>query len=145
VAATPMISPARAKAMLDNLTANFNSQFINIYTGALEANCGTATSGTQLGAPQFGATAFPASVDGGSTGIMTATANAITSDTNADNTGTAGHFRVQSADGSGTVIAQGTCGISAADMILNTTSVTSCDTIAITSFLITFPDGSGND
>ena len=81
--ATPMISPTRAKAMLDSLTANFNSLFINIYTGALEATCGTATSGTQLAAPQFGATAFGASVDGVSTGIMTATANAITSDTNA--------------------------------------------------------------
>ena len=79
MAANPMISPTRAKAMLDNLTGNFNSLYINIYTGALEATCGTSTSGTQLAALQFGATAFGASVDGASTGIMTATANAITS------------------------------------------------------------------
>ena len=145
MAANPMISPTRAKAMLDNLTGNFNSLYINIYTGALEATCGTSTSGTQLAALQFGGTAFGASVDGASTGIMTATANAITPDTNADNTGTAGHFRVQASDGSGTVTAQGTCGTSSADMILNTTSISAGDTVACTSFTITLPDGSGAD
>lgn len=145
MAANPMINPTRAKAMLDNLTANFNSQFIGIYTGSIPANCGTANSGTHLASPQFGSTAFSASADGGSTGIMTATANAITSDTNAANTGTAGYFSVQGSANSGTVIARGTCGTSSADMILNTTSITAGDTVAITSFLITFPDGSGTD
>lgn len=145
MATNPMISPTRAKAMLDNLTGNFNSQFINIYSGSIPANCGTARSGTRLAAPQFGVTAFAASVDGVSTGIMTATANAITSDTSAAATGTAGYFSVSSGAGSGTVIAQGTCGTATADMILNTTSIVSGDTIAVTSFLITLPDGSGND
>lgn len=145
MATNPMISPARAKAMLDNLTGNFNSYFINIYTGAIPASCGASEAGTQLAAPQFGATAFGASVDGVSTGIMTATANAITSDTNADATGTAGHFRCSSTDGGGTVVAQGTCGTSSADMIMNTTSITAGDTIAISAFTITLPDGSGSD
>ena len=145
MAATPMISPTAAKAGLDAIAAKFNSLYINIYTGALESNCGTATSGTKLAAPQFGATAFGASTDGGSTGIMTATANAITSDASAANSGTAGHFRCQASNGSGTVTGQGTCGTSSADMILNTTSITAGDTIAVTSFTITFPDGSGND
>ena len=31
MAANPMISPTRAKAMLDNLTGNFNSLYINIF------------------------------------------------------------------------------------------------------------------
>ena len=145
MAATPMISPTAAKAGLDAIAAKFNSLYINIYTGALESNCGTATSGTKLAAPQFGSTAFGASTDGSSTGIMTATANAITSDTSAANSGTAGHFRCQASNGSGTVTGQGTCGTSSADMILNTTSITSGDTIAVTSFTITFPDGSGSD
>lgn len=143
--ATPMISPARAKAMLDNLTGNFNSYFINIYTGSLPSNCGASESGTKLAAPQFGSTAFGASVDGSSTGIMTATANAITSDTNAANSGSAGHFRCSSTNGGGTVVAQGTCGTSSADMILNTVSITAGDTVAVTSFTISIPDGSGND
>ena len=143
--ATPMISPTRAKAMLDNLSANFNSYYIGIYTGSIPSNCGTANSGTHLASPQFGATAFGSSVDGASTGIMTATANTITSDTNAANTGTAGYFRCQASANSGTVIARGTCGTSSADMILNTTTITAGDTVAVTSFTITLPDGSGND
>lgn len=145
MSATPMISMTRARAMLDNLCGNFNSQFIGIYTGAIPSNVGTANTGTHLASPQFGATAFPASADGGSNGLATATANAITSDTNAANTGTAGYFSVQAASNSGTVIARGTCGTSAADMIMNTTSITAGDTIAVSSFVITLPDGSGND
>lgn len=145
MAASPMISPARAKAMLDNLTGNFNSYYINIYTGSIPANCGAARTGTKVAVPQFGATAFAASVDGVSTGIMTATANAITSDTNAPASGTAGYFSVSSSNGGGTVIAQGTCGTATADMIFNTTTITAGDTVAVTSFLITFPDGSGSD
>ena len=145
MAATPMISPATAKTGLDAMTATFNSYYINLWTGALPASCGASEAGTQLCAMQFGATAFGASVDGVSTGIMTATANAITSDTNADNTGTAGHFRCSSTDGGGTCRGQGTCGTSSADMILNTTSITAGDTVACTSFTITFADGSGAD
>jgi hypothetical protein len=140
-----MISVAAAKAGLNAITALFNSYYINIYTGALPANCAASEAGTQLAAPQFGATAFGTAVDGTTTGIMTSTANAITSDTNADNSGTAGHFRCSSTDGGGTVAAQGTCGTATADMILNTTSITAGDTVAITSFTISLPDGSGDD
>ena len=35
--ATPMISPTAAKAGLDAIAALFDSLYINIYTGALEA------------------------------------------------------------------------------------------------------------
>lgn len=145
MATNPMISMTRARAMLDNLTGNFNSLFIGIYTGSIPSNVGTGNTGTHLASPQFGATAFPASTDGGSNGLATATANAITSDTNAANTGTAGYFSCQASANSGTVTARGTCGTSSADMIMNTTSITAGDTIAITSFVITLPDGSGND
>lgn len=145
MSATPMISPVAAKAGLDAIAAGFNSYFINIYTGSLPSNCGASESGTKLAAMQFGSTAFGASTDGTSTGIMTATANAITSDTNAANTGTAGHFRASSTNGGGTVRGQGTCGTSSADMIMNTTSITAGDTVACSAFTITLPDGSNND
>jgi hypothetical protein len=144
--ATPIISPAVAKAGLNAIAALFNSYYIVIATGSPPANCGASDSGTVLAKPQFGATAFGSAADGGSTGIMTSTANTITSDTNAANTGTAGHFRCSSNNTlSGTIAAQGTCGTSSADMILNTTSITSGDTVSVSSFLITFPDGSGDD
>jgi hypothetical protein len=140
-----MISMTRARAMLDNYTGNLNSYFIAIYTGSIPSNCGTANTGTHLASMQFGATAFGASTDPGSTGLATATANAITSDTNAAASGTAGYFTVQSATNSGTIVARGTCGTSSADMIMNTTTITAGDTIACSSFVITLPDGSGND
>lgn len=142
--ATPMISPAAAKAGLDAITAKWDAtSHLYIRSGALESNCGTADAGTLGATLTFSATAFPASVDGTSTGIMTATANAITSDTNAAASITAGHFRCK--NNAGTVIGQGTCGTSAADMILNTVTITAGDTVACSSFLITLPDGSGND
>lgn len=143
MAATPMISPAAAKAGLNAITALFNSGVIDIRSGALEGNTGDSDTGTLLSSGcTFGSTAFAAAVDGGTTGIMTSTANAIASDTNAAASGTAGHFRIKV---SGTVVAQGTCDTSAADMIFNTTTINAGDTIAITSFTISIPDGSGND
>lgn len=141
--ATPMISPTLAKAGLNAITALFNSGVIDIRSGALEATCGTADAGTLLSSGcTFGSTAFGTAADGSTTGIMTSTANSIASDTNATASGTAGHFRVKV---SGTVVAQGTCGTSSADMVLNTTTITGGDTIAITSFTISIPDGSGAD
>ncbi len=143
--ANPMISMACAQAMLDNLTGNFTSGFINIYTGSIPATVETAVSGTLLSSGvTFGATAFGASTDPGSTGLATATANAITSDTDAANTGTAGYFRCFASNHT-TALAQGTCGTSSADMIMNTTTINAGATVAVTSFVITLPDGSGAD
>ena len=55
--------------------------------------------------------------------------------------GTAGHFRVK--NGSSVVIMQGTCGTSSADLIMNTTTITAGDTVAITSLKATLPCGDG--
>jgi formylmethanofuran dehydrogenase subunit C len=67
------------------------------------------------------------------------TAAAITSDTSADATGTAGHFRILTQSG-GTAIAEGSCGTSGADMNFNTVSISSGSTVAISSFTITQPE-----
>lgn len=143
--ATPVISMLGARAALDAYTALFTAtSHINIRTGAMEATTLTADAGTALStAMAFSSTAFPASADGSTNGLATATANAIASDTNAANSGTAGHFRVK--NNSSVVVAQGTCGTSSADMIMNTTTITAGDTIACSSFVITLPDGTGSD
>jgi hypothetical protein len=140
-----MISMHGARTALDAYTALYtNPSKIAIQTGAIPSNCGAARSGTALStAMQFSATAFPASTDSGTTGLATATANAIASDTNAAASGTAGYFYTH--DNTPTTLAQGTCGTSAADMIMNTTTITAGDTIACSSFVITLADGSGND
>lgn len=147
MAANPMVSMLSARAALDALLAKLNvggtAGVIKIFTGAMPATCETADSGTRLATLTLSTTAFPASTDPGSTGLATATANAITSDTNAAATGTAGYFRAY--DSAGVCIVQGTVGTSAADMILNTTSIVAAATVAISSWVVTLPDGSGAD
>jgi len=147
MAANPMVSMLSARAALDALLAKLNvggtAGHIKIFTGSMPATCETADSGTLLSTLTLSTTAFPASTDPGSNGLATATANAITSDTDAAATGTAGYFRAY--DSAGVCIVQGTVGTSAADMILNTTSIVQHATVAITSWVVTLPDGSGAD
>lgn len=104
-----------------------------VRTGSPPATPATADSGTLLATCTFSATAFGNSSNG------TATANAITSDTSADATGDAGHFRVKQAGG--TVILQGTAGNAAdtADMTFDNKSIVATGTVAINSFQVTVP------
>jgi hypothetical protein len=147
MAANPMVSMLGARAALDALLAKLNvggtAGRIKIFSGAMPATAETADSGTLLSTLTLSVTAFPASADPGTTGLATATANAITSDTNAAATGTAGYFRAY--DSAGVCIVQGTVGTSLADMILNTTSIAAGATVAITSWVVTLPDGSAAD
>lgn len=147
MATNTMISPAAAKAGLDAMLAKLNvggtAGRIKIFTGAMPATCGTADSGTLLSTLNLSTTAFGAAVDGTTTGLMNATANAIAADTNAAATGTAGYFRGY--DSAGVCVIQGTVGTSLSDMILNTTSIVAASTVSITSWVVTMPDGSGAD
>lgn len=140
----PVMSVVAAKAALDATTALVNvggTGNLFIRSGAQPAATLTADSGTLLSTLPMSATAFPASTSLTTNGIITATANAITTDTNAAASGTAGHFRIKS--GGGTVIYQGNVGTSGADLNLNTTTINAGDTISITSFLVTLPCGDG--
>ena len=147
MAANPMVSMLSARAALDALLAKLNvggtAGHIKIFSGAMPATTETADSGVLLSTLTLSTTAFPASADPGTTGLATATANAITSDTSAAATGTAGYFRAY--DSAGVCIVQGTVGTSLADMILNTTSISAGATVAITSWVVTLPDGSAAD
>lgn len=138
----PVMSIAAAKAALDTLTGLVTaSATLKIYTGAQPATTLTAEAGTLLATTTFGATPFPASTSATANGLATATANAIASETNAPNSGTAGHFRI--ATTAPTVILQGNVGTAGADLNLNTLTITAGDTVAVTSFKITLPCGDG--
>jgi hypothetical protein len=145
MATDPKFSQVAAQAALDALLAKLNvggiAGTIKIYSGSEPITLETAASGTLLSSGlTFSTTAFAASVaTGGGTQGATATANAITSDTNAANSGTAGYFRA--CDHTGLAVLQGNVGTSAADMILNTTTITAGDTIAITAFTAFLPNG----
>lgn len=102
-------------------------------TGAPPTNVADADSGTLLGTNTFSSTAFGAA----SAGV--ATAAAITDDSSADATGTAGHFRLY--NNAGTCVAQGTSGEAAdtPDMVFDDSSIVISGRIACSSMTITMP------
>ena len=144
MAANPMISMAAAQAMVNALGALLNSGVIKVYSGAMPATTETSASGTLLSSGcTLSATAFGASTDSG-TGFAVAPANAIATDTNCAAGGTAGYFRGYATGGT-TCVVQGTVGTASADMILSSTTITMGGTLAISSWVINMPDGSGAD
>lgn len=103
-------------------------------TGSQPTNVNDASSGTLLGTNLFSNPAFGAASSG------TATANSISSDTNADNSGTAGYFRVYTGAGGDTAaLFQGNTGTSGTDLVFDNNVIVAGGTIAISSFTITVP------
>jgi len=140
----PVMSIAACKSALDNICANCNTGgagSLFIRSGAQPAATTTGDSGTLGATLGLNATAFGASTNATADGLATATANAITNETNAPNSITAGHFRIK--NGSSVVVFQGNVGTSLADMIMNTTTITAGDTVACPSFKATLPCGDG--
>jgi len=130
MALNPHLSNAAANAAANAVTALLNSGYLRIYDGAQPANADTAiTTQNKLAELRFGATAF------GSAAAGVATANAITSDTNTV-AGTAAWFRLFESDGT-TVVLDGSVGTSGCDINLNTTSIASGGTLAMTAFTYT--------
>ena len=81
---------------------------------------------------RFGATAFAAA----SAGV--ATANAITSDSSANATGTATWYRTLKSDGT-TVVSDGSVGTSGANLNLNSVAITAGAAVDCTAFVFTQP------
>lgn len=108
------------------------SAYVRIYSGAQPASVATAASGTLLAELRGNAGGF------GTASAAALTASAITQDSSADNTGTAGYFRILKSDGTtavidGSVTATGGGG----QLELVTTSITSGQPVSISSFVIT--------
>jgi len=131
------ITQAAAKAALDAFTAVLDGGYIEIRTGSQPATADTAASGTLLGTLPLSGTAFGAAT---TASPSVATANAITSDTTADATGTAGWFRAYTSgsvavdDGDITTVAVGT-----GDMQLDDTAIVAGGTIAVSSWTVSHP------
>lgn len=103
-------------------------------TGAQETNVSDASSGTLLGTNLFSNPAFGSSSSG------VATASAISNDSSADASGTAGHFRVYTGAGGDTAaLFQGNTSTSGADMNFDNNVIVAGGVIAITSFTVTVP------
>ena len=98
---------------------------IKIYSGTQPANANTAISSQTLLA------SLPVSGSFGTDSNGTITLSAVTAAT-AVATGTASFFRIFKSDGT-TVVMDGSVGTSAADMILDNTSIATGQTVSITS------------
>jgi hypothetical protein len=88
---------AANKAKLDAMLAQLDGGTIELRVGAQPATPATAASGTLLATLTFGTPAFSAATTSGNNAL--GTANAITDDSDADATGTAGWFRCKTSGG----------------------------------------------
>ena len=113
-------------------TACGTSAILMIRTGAAPANCAAANSGTVLATLNLPSDWMAAA----SSGIKSK--SGTWEDVSADATGTAGHFRLYASDGT-TVHAQGeiTATGLGGDLTLDNTSISSGQTVTITSFTLT--------
>lgn len=140
MAAAPRIANLAAidalDAIVDLIDGGDSNGYIEIRTGAPPATCETASSGTLLATLALSDPAFGGAADDDPDAI--ATADTITEDAEADNGGTAGHFRVFDSDD--VCIIQGTVAESDADMIIDNEVINAGQTVQITAYTVTLPE-----
>lgn len=122
---------AACDAIVDLIDSGGGAGTIAIRTGIQPTNVDDADTGTLLGTLTFSATAFGSA----STGV--AAAAAITSDTNADNNGTAGHARIKTSTPA--IHSDCTCGQGSGDLSFDNATIVAGGTIAISSLTATQP------
>lgn len=122
---------AAVNAVTALINAGGGAGLLRPRTGSAPTNVGDAESGTLLGTLTFSSTSFASSSGG------TATANAITSDSSADNSGTCGHVRVL--DSAATPIADGDAGMGSGTFNFDNNVIVAGGIIACTSMTITQP------
>ena len=134
--ATVRITNAVASAMANAFTTALDAGtagIIEIYDGTIPTNADTAVGAqVKLATLTFSGTSFGAA----SNGVITA--NAITSDSSADATGTATWARLLT-QGGGTTIADVDVGTSGTTIVMNTAAFTAGSEIAISAFTMTMP------
>ncbi len=118
--------------MADAFSDRLDGGKLRIYSGSQPATPETSASGTLLAELTLNATFSPAS----SGGVLTA--NAVTSDTDADATGTAGYARLLRSDGT-TAVCDCSVGVGSGDVQLDSLSIVQHTTIQCTGISVTFP------
>lgn len=130
MALSTRLTNATVNAQANALARLLDNGYLRIYSGTQPATADTALSGnTLLAELRFAATSAPNAVAG------QLTFNALTSDTAADATGTAGFFRCFASDGT-TVVLDGSVGVTGGgfNLELATTSIVANATVAVSSF-----------
>lgn len=128
---TAQLSVAVRNARLNAIETTIGtSAVMKIRTGAQPANCAAADSGTVLATISLASDWAAAAASG------TKAFQGAMSDSSADASGTAAHFRIYASDGT-TCHMQGSVGTSGADLNLGSVSITAGDLVAVTSFVLT--------
>lgn len=121
-------------AMLDAIeTATGTAAILKIRTTTVPSTCATADAGTVLASITL-ASDWAAAASGGTKSFS----GLPVTDSSADNTGTAAHFRLYASDGT-TCHMQGTVGTSASDLIVDSVSFTSGQAFNVTAWTLTAP------
>jgi len=125
------LSVAVRNARLDAIETTIGaSAVLKIRTGAQPASVATADSGSVLATLTLPADWMSAAASGVKALLGS------WADASADATGTAAHFRIYASDGT-TAHMQGSVGVSASDMIVDSVSFTAGQGFSITSFSLT--------
>lgn len=141
MALNPFFSDTFAKASLDAGCALANAGKLRIYSGAQPTDANTAIGAqTLLGTFSFAASAFGTAAYSGSAPnrVATITAAAI-ADITAVASGTASFFRALKSDGT-TVVMDGTVGTSGCDLNLTDITITTSETMRVSSFTVSCPE-----
>lgn len=137
---TVRVSTAAAKAAVDALTALVDGGSgpgtIQVRTGSQPATVATAATGTLLATLTCSDPAFGAATNASP---AVATANAISSDSSADASGTAGWFRIY--DSSGTAVLDGSCSATGGggDMTFDNAVFVAGGVVAVSSLTVSHP------
>lgn len=124
-------SAAVANAKLDAIESTIGTAAVlKIYTGSMPANVAAARTGTVLAT-----LALPSDWMAAASGGVKAKSGTW-QDTSADASGTAAYFTIFASDGT-TAHIQGTVGVSASDMIVDSVSFTAGQSFTINTFSIT--------
>lgn len=136
------ISNVAAKQLADSFDDAVNvgstASVIDIRSGTQPADPDTGATGTLLATLTFSDPAFGAATDANPGGLLTA--SAITSDTSADATASAGYFRIRATGTGADDVADGEVGTSGSDLNMNTVAITAGSTVSITAFTVTMPE-----
>ncbi len=129
------VAVARRNEGLDTFIGNCNAGLLRLYTGTRPTDSDTALSGnTLLATLTLNATSFGAA----SAGVLTA--NAITSDSSADATGTATFARLWESDGT-TPVMDLSLGTSGTEVIVTTTSIVATAVVSCSAMTVTWGVG----
>ena len=134
MAATPKFSDTCVNAEANAIGSALDLGYIRIYGGSQPATADDSTAEAILAELRFGADAFPSA----SGGVLTA--NPITSDSDANNTGTATWARILASDGT-TVWFDGNVGTASANVVIATTSIVQHAVVSCSSLTFTVSKG----